>query len=472
MRVWAARSLSLRARLSLLLIALVLVACAAVGVASTLALRTFLTQRLDQQLDQAGNRYAVALDHNDHDADNAAASTAGQSIGTLGAVIVGGRVSRASVVSEPGQPVSISPRDQIALATARAGKQHLELPDLGDYRVLASAEPDGDLLVTGLPERGVYETLRHVVIVETVVFAIVVLAAAGTGTFAIRRALRPLQQMTATALRVSELPLAGNPELPERLGGGDPHTEVGQLSLAVNHMLNQIESALHSRQHSEDRLRQFAADASHELRTPVAVVRSHSDLIAQQADALPEQLANSLDRISSESARMSRLVDELLLLARLDSGQPLERRDVDLSRIALDAVDDARLTAPNHRWHLELPPEPVIVPGDPDRLRQVILNLLANARAHTPAGTEVDLALTAGPDQVSIAVRDNGPGIPAELLPHITERFVKGDSSRSHATSSSGLGLAIVASVATAHQGSIAITSRPGATTVEIMLPL
>jgi len=478
------RRLSLRTKLSLILATLVLLACAAVGLASTIALRGFLLQRLDQQLADAGNRYAVALEHNDHDGDNVVGAsgdgdaddpetnTVGQPVGTLGARISGGTVTAIGVVSEPGESITVSSPARDILAGLGPGKYGIDLPGLGDYRLLVSSGQDSDRLVTGLPVRSVNDTLGHVVAAESIAFAVVVLAAVGIGLFAVRRALQPLNDITATAVRVSELPLAGTTELPDRVGVAAPRTEVGRLSVAVNHMLDQIESALQERQRSEDRLREFAADASHELRTPVAVVRSHSELIAQQATELPEHLSNSLDRITAESARMGRLVDQLLLLARLDAGQPLQRVEVDLTRIAVDAIDDARITDPERTWVLRVPAEPVLLTGDPDRLQQAMLNLLVNARTHTPVGTRVELSLALTADSAVLTVTDNGPGIPAELLPRITERFVKGDASRGRSRNTTGLGLSIVAGVIAAHRGRFRIASRPGETVAEIVLPL
>ena len=287
-----------------------------------------------------------------------------------------------------------------------------------------------------------------------------------------RRSLRPLERVASTALRVSELPLSsGQPELTERVPTADPRTEVGRVATAVNHMLDQIGQALTERQRSEDRLRQFLADASHELRTPLAVVRSHSELIEQQAHELPGSVSHSLDRIESAAARMSRLVDDLFLLARLDSGQPLRRDPVDLSRLAVDSMADARVTGPDHRWSLELPDHPVIVTGDEYRLQQVIVNLLANARLHTPAGTLISLSVAEQDQQVELSVHDNGPGFPAGLADRAHQRFVRGDAARTHTEGGSGLGLAIADSVVSAHHGSFAIDSAAGDTRIRIVLP-
>jgi two-component system, OmpR family, sensor kinase len=236
-------------------------------------------------------------------------------------------------------------------------------------------------------------------------------------------------------------------------------------------MLGHVESALARREASEARLRSFAADASHELRTPLTAIRGYAELARQRTDSLPDDIAHALARVESESARMSVLVDELLLLAELDAGRPLARDPVDLTRLAIDVTSDARAAAPDHRWQLELPDEPVITRGDELRLHQVLANLLSNAARHTPAGTMVTTTVCAGAGGVSVGVTDDGPGIPADLQPAVFERFVRGDASRSRAAGGSGLGLAIVQAVTAAHGGHVTVTSRPGETRFAITLP-
>jgi two-component system OmpR family sensor kinase len=239
-------------------------------------------------------------------------------------------------------------------------------------------------------------------------------------------------------------------------------------------MLGHVESALARRHASEARLRTFAADASHELRTPLAAIRGYAELARRHPGTLPPEVEHALRRVESESARMSALVEDLLLLARLDAGRPLESAPVDLTRLVIDAASDARVAGPGHRWQLELPDGPVMVLGDEQRLHQVLANLLSNARTHTPPGTTVTVALGSGPSggAAELSVTDDGPGIPAELQPDLFERFVRGDSSRSRAAGSTGLGLAIVAAVVGAHQGTVAVASQPGHTRFVITLPM
>jgi two-component system OmpR family sensor kinase len=283
-----------------------------------------------------------------------------------------------------------------------------------------------------------------------------------------------LRRVAATATQVAERPLAsGEVTLPERVPDADPRTEVGQVGSAFNRMLGHVEAALARRAASEARLRRFAADASHELRTPLAAIRGYAELARRHPGPVPNDIAHALARVESESARMSVLVDELLLLAQLDAGRPLAKEPVDLTRLAIDATSDARAASQDHRWVLELPDEPVLVEGDEHRLHQVLANLMSNAAKHTPEGTTVTVTLTTSeePPAVRVSVTDSGPGIPEELQPALFERFVRGDSARSNAGTSTGLGLAIVQAVTTAHGGSVSVTSRPGHTSFVIILP-
>jgi two-component system OmpR family sensor kinase len=247
---------------------------------------------------------------------------------------------------------------------------------------------------------------------------------------------------------------------------------------------------------SEARLRRFAADASHELRTPLSAIRGYAEFALRHHGPVPEDVTHALTRVQSESARMSVLVDDLLLLARLDAGRPLEREPVDLSRLAIDVTSDARVARRDHHWRLDLPSDPILVRGDEHRLHQVLANLMSNAGKHTPEGSTVTVALHAeesggdsAPDgallergvrpaapRVELSITDDGPGIPPELLPDLFERFTRGDTSRARdleaAGKSTGLGLAIVDAVVAAHGGSITVTSRPGRTRFAIHLPL
>jgi two-component system OmpR family sensor kinase len=295
------------------------------------------------------------------------------------------------------------------------------------------------------------------------------------GAFVVRGSLRPLGRVVTTARRVSELPLAhGEVDLTVRVPDADTdqRTEVGQVGAALNRMLGHVADALAVRHASETRVRQFVADASHELRTPLAAIRGYAELTRRGRDTVPTDVAHALGRIESESARMTTLVDDLLLLARLDSGRPLEAEPVELSGLVVDTVNDAHAAGRDHVWRLDLPDDPVTITGDGPRLHQVLANLLANARTHTPPGTVVTTSLAVARDgYATVSVTDNGPGIPDSIQPEIFERFARADTSRSRAAGSTGLGLAIVDAVVEAHHGTVEVVSRPGHTVFTVRLP-
>ena len=218
-------------------------------------------------------------------------------------------------------------------------------------------------------------------------------------------------------------------------------------------------------------MRRFVADASHELRTPLASIRGYSELTRRMSADLPTDAVYALGRIESESVRMTSLVEDLLLLARLDEGRELDQQPVHLDALIADVVNDAAAAGPEHDWDAQLPATEVVITGDPGRLHQVLVNLLANARVHTPAGTQVTVSLTESAENVSIVVADTGPGISEDFLPRLFERFTRDDSSRARATGSTGLGLAIVHAIVAAHRGTLSVTSEPGDTRITVELP-
>ena len=519
LRSWlAGRTLS--ARLIAGLLALLAVACACVGLVTYVALRGFLFHGLDGQLSAAKARYVNCVQHRggpppppDYDdapppqVPHCGNEIPGQAAGTFSARLVKYTVTNAHI--EAGR-CNLDLADKAVLARLPVDGRPYDrnLPSAyGEYRLTAVRSSDGDVLVTGLPLGDLQQTLRSVELAEIAVFSAALLLTGVIGAGWIRVSLRPLRRVTTTAAEVTRLPLgSGEVALPHRVPDADPRTEVGQLGVAFNRMLGHVESALARRHASEARLRGFAADASHELRTPLAAIRGYAELARRHPGTLPDDVAHAVSRVEAESARMTMLVDDLLLLARLDAGRPLADDPVDLTRLAIDAAGDARAAAPGHRWQLDLPAEPVVVRGDEQRLRQVLANLLSNAARHTPQGTTVTIGLadeggSAGspsgqrdlPGQrdpsgqrgspghrgeeaptamTVLSVRDDGPGIPAELQPTLFERFVRGDSSRSRAAGSTGLGLAIVEAVVSAHRGHVEVTSQPGRTVFAISLPL
>ncbi|MFS8197614.1 ATP-binding protein [Streptomyces sp. CWNU-52B] len=468
---------TLRGQLTAGLLVLLGLACLAVGVTTALALRGFLMGRLDEQLTASGGRFAASLEHEaEPDADNGP-DTRGQAENTFGARLLDGKVTQAAVVDDAtDRALRLTAEDRRTLASVPVddGRGHsvrLSASE-GRYRVTAVRGDDQDVLVTGLPLHTVEETVHRLEAVEAALFGA---ALVGTGLAAalwVRISLRPLQKVTARAAEVAGLPLAGGEiTMPGPLPDADPRTEVGQVGGALNHMLGHVEDALVRRQAVEERLRHFAADASHELRTPVANIRGHAELALRHRGPVPAEVRHALERIGSESRRMTRLVHDLLLLARLDAGRPLAHDPVDLTLLILNATDDARAAGPGHHWFLDLPEEPVTVTGDAHRVEQAIGNVLANARTHTPPGTEVTVTPVTDRTGVRVEVSDNGPGIPEEVQPEVFGRFVRVDHARSRSTGSTGLGLAIVRAVITAHGGTADVISEPGHTTFRLRLP-
>ncbi len=395
--------------------------------------------------------------------------------GSLYAVVRGGTVAVAVLRESFSNCQNLPAVASSALASVvpNAPPVTVSLGAAGSYRVAARTTPDGDVQVTGLSMSDVSATQLRLAVIMAIVAGVAIVAGGVAVFWIVRRSVRPLERVAATAAQVSTLPLdRGEVDLGVRVPDRDtdPRTEVGQVGAALNQMLGHVSSALQARQASETRVRQFVADASHELRTPLAAIRGYSELARRgQQDAAT--IAHALGRVESESSRMSTLVDDLLLLARLDSGRPLAAEDVDLTMLVIDAVSDARVAGPDHKWRLDLPEDPVTTIGDPARLNQVLVNLLANARTHTPPGTVVVTGLAATGDDVVLTVADDGLGIPAGQQREVFGRFVRGDSSRSRAAGSTGLGLAIVSAVVSAHHGAVTLESRPGRTVFQVRLP-
>jgi two-component system, OmpR family, sensor kinase len=466
----------LRRRLIAEQIILLAMVCVIIVAVTLLAVQAFLINQLDDQLDDASRRGLDAAPAMTKPGVRDESQLLGrQGPGTLTAFFgpSGVRVSGQQLPTGDVGKLPASTYDVLQAVPADGRAYTRDLGDLGEYRLSAVRMTHGELLVTGLPMAEVDETLLSAGWILGGVALVGLLAAGGAGAVIVRHTLQPLQDVARTAARVAELPLdRGEVAIAERVPARhtDPHTEIGQLGLALNRMLGHVDNALAARHESETRVRQFVADASHELRTPLAAVRGYAELVRRGGDATPE-VAHAIGRVESEAARMTTLVEDLLLLARLDSGRPLEHSTVDLSRLVVDAVSDARVAGPEHHWRLELPAEPVTVTGDGARLQQVLGNLLSNARTHTPTGTKVTTGLSTMENEVVLTVTDDGPGIPRRLLPEVFERFARGDSSRSRAAGSTGLGLAIVEAVVAAHGGEVEVDSEPGHTEFAVWLP-
>jgi len=302
---------------------------------------------------------------------------------------------------------------------------------------------------------------------------------AGLGTvLVVRWALRPLRRVAATAARAAKMPLADDDHritARVRQADSDPDNEVGIVGETLNRLLANVDSAFAARAASDRRMRRFLTDASHELRTPLAAIQGYAQLTRQESAALPPTTEYALARIESESRRMTALVGDMLLLSRLDERQGLEIRRMDLTSLVVDAVNDAAVSSPDHRWLADLPDEPIWVMGDHARLHQVLSNLLANARLHNPPGITVTTALRMVTDdsvpKVELTVTDDGPGIDAKLVPELFGRFVRGNKARADQPESTGLGLSIVASITEAHGGTVSARSGDGSTVFRVLLP-
>ena len=331
--------------------------------------------------------------------------------------------------------------------------------------MLATPTTDGGVFVVALPLRDVTKTLGRLVLIEVIATLSVIVLLGLLSLWVVRVGLRPLDQMATTAGEIA----AG--DLSRRVERADDRTEVGRLGAALNGMLGHIERAFAARTASEQRLRRFVADASHELRTPLTSIRGYAELFRRGAAEHPDDLETAMRRIEDESARMSVLVDDLLLLARLDQGRPLEREEVDLVALASDAVDDARAVSPDRPITFETN-GPVTVTGDEARLRQVTANLLANARVHTPEGTRVHVRVRSTQEGAQLEVADEGPGLEADEAARAFERFYRADPARARAGGGSGLGLSIVAAIAAAHGGRATLDTGPGrGATFRVELP-
>ena len=454
--------MSLRLRLLLAITGFVLAGLLVAGGATYVSLRSFLVKRVDQQAAAAQGMFKGQLTSGSQPPESFPDPDRGPG-DVLPPGTVGEIVSGTTVVAGP----LGSGFDQTA--------PHLKLPEgTGDithparftttnqegttpYRVLAQPLGAGQgVLVVGIPLTEVHQTLSRLLLIEGLVALAVMLGLGFLSWWTVRRELRPLDHIEETAGAI-----AGG-DLSQRVDATDPRTEVGRLGIALNAMLAQIEEAFAERTESENRLRRFLADASHELRTPLTSIRGYSELFRRGAEERPEDLATSMRRIEQEATRMGVLVDELLLLARLDQGRPLERAPVDLVAIATDAVSDASAVDPTRRIVLSAP-DRAVVSGDESRLRQVVANLMTNALGHTPPASPIEVTVDRGPSDAVLAVRDHGRGLSEEERAHVFEPFYRSDPSRQRERGGTGLGLAIVSAIVEAHGGTVHVDSEPGA---------
>ncbi|MCF1592360.1 sensor histidine kinase [Streptomyces muensis] len=472
------RGHSLRTRLLLFVGFTLTVVCAAMALTTIYAQRAYLLGNLDQRVSDAAERSQGGLQRRAGDAEDLGfLNERGQPAGTIAARLDGDVVA-AEFVDSDAVPRPLTAAQVAALdGVPTDGSLHTRrVPGLGTYRVTA-IDGEGVPVLAGLPMDDVQDMINNLVVIEAGLATAGLAVAGCVCAVVIRRQLRPLSRVAATAVGVSRAPLghgkvSGLVRVPER--DTDTGTEAGQVGAALNRMIDHVESSLAERQRTEERMRRFLADASHELRTPLASIVNYAALMDRGTDRIDPALA--WRRVSAESVRMTALVEDLLLLARLDEGRPLRREEVDLTILVAEALWDARAAGGGHEWQIEVFLDaPAVVIGDSARLHQVVTNLLANARTHTPPGTTVTATVEATEQSCVVRVRDDGPGIPPGLLPTVFERFTRADTSRSRTTGDeggTGLGLAIVTAITAAHGGRIGVESEPGRTVFTIELPL
>ncbi|ALJ19817.1 sensor histidine kinase [Microbacterium sp. No. 7] len=465
----------LQTRLIVLVVGVVSLILVVVALATGAALRTIMAENLDAQITQAAARMPPigptmtadeVLSSGHHDE------------GTL--VVMKSLVGPSGAyVADGGALVSLTD-DELSGIVAEiepSGWGPLTIDGIGDYRVRVHNTVSGFVAV-GLPTSELNTLLGRIAASVGLMTLAGLLVLAAAISLVIRRSLAPLRAAADTATRVAGLPMAeGAVSIPERVPASeaDERTEIGRVGAALNTLLDHVDQSLAARQRNEERMRAFVADASHELRTPLASIRGYSELslraLAHGTDA-GQTTTEALERIQAQSVRMTALVEDLLLLARLDEGAELVVGTVDLTRLAIEAVADARAAGPDHEWVLEVGDRPVVTAGDEARLHQVAVNLLANARVHTPAGTTVTTSVSVDDGWAVLRVHDDGPGIDEAVAGELFERFSRADRSRARRSGGTGLGLSIARAIVAAHHGTIRVDSAPGATTFEVRLPV
>jgi two-component system OmpR family sensor kinase len=477
----------LRVKLIVAVLALVTVALVLIGLASAAALEGYLVGRLDDQL-------AVVADRFTHGEDRFGPGPAGggQRPGPPSPYLVQKRDANGGITGNlPNDSLDNQespPRipSDAAWFSDHAGKAATVPATSGDgrWRVVVEPTGDGNNVVVAASLDGIDSTTRQLRTIDLVVSLVVLVLLAGAAAAIVRASLRPLVEIEQTARAIA----AG--DLTRRVPDRDPRTEVGRLGRALNTMLAQIESAFSARaaseasaRRSEDRMRRFVADASHELRTPLTTIRGFAELYRQGAARDPAELDRLMRRIEDQAARMGLLVEDLLLLARLDQQRPFDRAPVDLLALAADAVTDAHAVAPDRRIELVLGDghteagHALVVLGDEQRLRQVLANLVDNALSHTPAGSPVEVrvgeATLDDRPGAAVEVVDHGPGLSPEQTERVFERFYRADPARSAADGGTGLGLSIVAALVAVHGGAVQVDSVPGrGARFRVVLPL
>src|ERR1700742_1833257 len=485
-RWWRPRTL--RRQLVLGVSAVVTVVVLVVGIASVVSLRTYVNTLNDAEVDESLAALTHSLTRYQHgesghyaDLEHAMLGFTGQNAANLIAVIHDGDVIGSAVFFED-DPRPATP-DVVAAIKAQPWRngevRTVTLGSLGSYRVSSHSAGPGDQLVVGVSLDLANKTITRRIISATVLSIAALLVTAGLTALVVGYALRPLRRVAVTAAEVAGAPLTGDDHrITARVhpADTDPDNEVGIVGHTLNRLLENVDTALTHRAESDRRMRQFISDASHELRTPLAAIQGYSELTRQDSATLPPTTEYALARIESEARRMTSLVDELLLLSRLGEGEDLQSGEVDLGGRIPNAGSVPAGSASKNQWVKDLPDEPVWVRGDPDRLHQLVSNLLTNGWVHTPPGGIVTTGITCHraapePAYAELTVADDGPDIDPELLPHLFDRFVRAKDAPDRGPGN-GLGLAIVDSIVKAHHGSVTAESAGGQTTFRVRLPL
>ncbi|WP_405375389.1 MULTISPECIES: sensor histidine kinase [unclassified Microbacterium] len=473
---------SLEARLITAVISFVSVILIAVGLATGAILGNIVRENLDAQLTAARDR--VSLHWSQSQTATKILDMGREEPGTL-LIVQNLTGTTAARVTPDGDVVPLVIDGNLSVTVDAQGWTTAPIDGLGEYLLRIANVRTGMYLVVGMPTSEVTELTARVVTTVALLTAGGLLVLAAVVALIIRSGLAPLRSVAATATRVAAMPLSeGAVTISERVPDRetDEHTEIGKVGSALNTLLDHVSTSLAARQRNEDRMRAFVADASHELRTPLASIRGYSELslrgIRHQEAAggalsgvVADTTRESLERIQAQSLRMTALVEDLLLLARLDEGTELVYGAVDLTRLAIEAASDARAAGPDHEWVIDVADDPVVVAGDTSRLHQVAANLLANARLHTPAGTTVTTSVMVDGGDALLRIHDDGPGVDPRVADELFERFARADTSRARQTGGTGLGLSIARAIMDGHGGTITVDSEPGSTTFEVRLP-
>lgn len=478
------RRWSLQTRLIITVVSLVALILIAVGLATGTILGQIMRTNLDAQVTAASSRILFLPS-----SSSTAASVLDngrQEVGTL-LVMQSYDGTSGAYIDQDGDVVALTDAESVVGSVEPDGWGTVSVAGLGEYRVKLQGASGSLYYIVGMPTSELSSTVAQILTTVTLLTLGGLLVLAAVIAIVIRRSLRPLRSVADTAARVAAQPLdSGDVTISERVPASeaDDSDEIGRVGAALNTLLDHVDTSLAARQRNEERMRAFVADASHELRTPLAAIRGYSELSLKalslgagagattaQIEAGAQHSQHGLERIQAASLRMTTLVEDLLLLARLDEGKELVYGTVDLTRVAVDSVADAQAAGPHHEWIIDVGEEPVVVAGDATRLHQVLANLLANARVHTPDGTRVTTTVRLEDGDAVVRVADDGPGIDPAVADELFERFARADSSRARQTGGTGLGLSIAKAIATAHHGTLSVESEPGATVFEVRLP-